>query len=308
MRSIVTGGAGFIGSHIADALVELGAEVLVVDDLSTGKQENIPAAAELAQVSISSPEVEQVILDFAPTTVFHLAAQMDVRRSVADPPFDARINVEGTVRIASAAVRAGAEGFFFASSGGAVYGEQDRFPAPETHPCRAESPYGVSKRCGELYLDLFSRQSSMRCVMLRYANVYGPRQDPHGEAGVVAIFSQRMLRGDTPVINGPGTQTRDYVFVGDVVRANMLALRHRDACGPINIGTGIETDVNELARMIAAAAGYDGEITHGPAKPGEQQRSVVDASRAAEVLHWQPETALADGLRQTVAFFASHLR
>lgn len=303
MRCIVTGGAGFIGSHIAEALAERDAEVLVVDDLSTGKRYNVPEKAELAEVSITSPEVEQIIADFAPNVVFHLAAQMDVRRSVADPAFDARTNVEGTVRVASAAARAGTEAMFFASSGGAVYGEQEIFPVPETHPCRAESPYGVSKRCGELYLDLFSRSLEMRTVILRYANVYGPRQDPHGEAGVVAIFAQKMLRGETPIINGDGKQTRDYVFVDDVVHANLMALRHLDARGPINIGTGVETDVVQLAGMIAIAANYHGDIPHGPVAAGEQLRSVVDIAHAAEVLHWQPQTALTDGIRLTVDSF-----
>lgn len=301
---MVTGGAGFIGSHIADALSELGHEVLVVDDLSRGKRDNVPSGADFAQISITSPEVEQIIADFAPQAVFHLAAQMDVRRSVADPAFDAKTNVEGTVRVASAAARAGCEGFFFASTGGAIYGEQESFPADESHPCRSVSPYGISKRCAELYLDYFTRTGSMRAVPLRYANVYGPRQDPHGEAGVVAIFAQKMLAGETPRINGDGKQTRDYVYVGDVVRANLLALRHTETVGPVNIGTGIETDVNLLAKEIATAASYKGEIVYGPAMPGEQQRSVLAVGRAAELLHWKPEMALSKGIAKTVAWFA----
>ncbi|MEE8409435.1 MAG: NAD-dependent epimerase/dehydratase family protein, partial [Myxococcota bacterium] len=204
----------------------------------------------------------------------------------------------------SAAARAGCEGFFFASTGGAIYGEQENFPAGEDHPCRSESPYGVSKRCAEIYLDYFARAGGMRTVALRYANVYGPRQDPHGEAGVVAIFAQKMLAGVTPRINGDGKQTRDYVYVGDVVRANLLALRHAEACGPVNIGTGIETDVNLLAKEIATAASYQGEMVHGPAMPGEQQRSVLAPRRAAEILHWKPEMELSDGIAKTVAWFA----
>ena len=300
MRAIVTGGAGFIGSHLSDALCELGSEVLIVDNLSSGKRENVPQTADLAEVDVTTAECERVIRDFAPKAVFHLAAQMDVRRSVADPAFDARTNVEGTVRVAHAAADAGTQAIFFASTGGAIYGEQETFPADEEHPTRAESPYGVAKRCGELYLDLFSRLSAMRAVMLRLGNIYGPRQDPHGEAGVVAIFSRMMLQGTPPVINGDGGQTRDYVFVGDVVRAFLLALRHHEVRGPINVGTGIETDVNALASYIAKAAGYTGEIKYGPAKPGEQRRSVLHNQRAAELLHWQPQTKIADGLAKTV--------
>ncbi|MFC1610802.1 NAD-dependent epimerase/dehydratase family protein [Myxococcota bacterium] len=303
MRTVVTGGAGFIGSHIADALVAMGCEVLVIDDLSTGKRENVPDAASFALVSITSSEVERIIGDFRPGAVFHLAAQMDVRRSVADPVFDARTNIEGTVRVVSAAARSGVEKIFFASTGGAIYGEQETFPAAEDHPIRGESPYGVSKRCAELYLDYFSRTSRMRAVLLRFANVYGPRQDPHGEAGVVAIFCEKMLANQTPTINGDGEQTRDYVYVEDVVRANLLALRHDAARGPINIGTGVETSVKELAGGLAAAAGYDGEIQYGPAQPGEQRRSVLDIRRAAEVLHWEPQTGLTEGLQKTAAWF-----
>jgi UDP-glucose 4-epimerase len=304
MHILVTGGAGFIGSHVVDALVDLGAEVLVVDDLSRGKRENIHARAELAVVSITSAEIERIITDFRPTALFHLAAQIDVRRSVADPAFDARTNVEGTVRVASAAVRAGTESLIFASTGGAIYGEQEVFPAGEDHPTRAESPYGVAKQCGESYLDYFARKSDLRVVCLRYANVYGPRQDPHGEAGVVAIFSQRMLAGRPPRINGDGGQTRDYVYVGDVVNANLMALRHRQASGPYNIGTAVETDVNTLATMLAEACQYAGTVEHGPAQPGEQRRSVLDNRRAAEVLHWRPQTELAQGLKATAGWFA----
>lgn len=307
MRALVTGGAGFIGSHLAQALVELGTEVLVLDDLSHGRRENVPDGAELVETSITSPEAERIVTEFAPQALFHLAAQMDVRSSVADPAFDADTNVTGTVRIASAAARAGCGAVFFASTGGAIYGEQDTFPAAEDHPTRPASPYGVSKRCGELYLELFERSAGMRAVCLRYANVYGPRQDPHGEAGVVAIFAEKMLRGETPTINGDGLQTRDYVFVDDVVRANLMALRHGTVNGPFNIGTGIETDVATLARQVAAAADYEGDILHGPAKPGEQRRSVLDIGKAERNLHWTPRTALDDGLAQTVAWFRGQL-
>jgi UDP-glucose 4-epimerase len=303
MRALVTGGAGFIGSHITEGLVELGAEVLVLDDLSHGKRENVPEGAELVQTSITTPEAERIVAEFSPQALFHLAAQMDVRFSVADPAFDAETNVTGTARIANAAARSGCDAVFFASTGGAIYGEQETFPATEEHPTRSTSPYGVSKRCAELYLEYFQRIAGMRAVCLRYANVYGPRQDPHGEAGVVAIFAQKMLRGEAPTVNGDGLQTRDYVFVGDVVRANLMAWRHGTASGPFNIGTGVETDVVTLARRIAAAADYDGEVLHGPPKPGEQRRSVLDIGRAERELHWEPKTALDDGLARTVAWF-----
>jgi UDP-glucose 4-epimerase len=303
MRTIVTGGAGFIGSHLAAALVEVHHEVLVIDDLSKGKRVNIPPQAELAQVSVAAPEVEQVIAEFRPNVILHLAAQMDVRFSVADAAFDAKVNVEGTVRVANAAVRAGVTTFIFASSGGAIYGEQQRYPADETHPLKPESPYGVSKQCGELYLDYFGRQSSMRAVSLRFGNVYGPRQDPNGEAGVVAIFARKMLAAQPPTIYGDGAQTRDYVCVDDVVRATLLAVRHPLAKGPFNIGTGSETDLNSLTHLITEAAHYKGDVFRGAAKPGEQRRSVLDIGRAKRELHWQPQVSLADGIRTTVDWF-----
>lgn len=305
MRALVTGGAGFIGSHIADALIARGHEVLVIDDLSRGKRTNVPVGAKLVVASITTPEAERAIAEFKPEVVHHHAAQIDVRMSVADPMRDADINVLGTVRVAQAAVAAGAKTFIFASTGGAIYGEQERFPADEDHPVRSDSPYGISKRCAEIYLDYFARKRGLRAVALRYANVYGPRQDPHGEAGVVAIFSEKMLRGQTPVVFGDGGQTRDYVFVGDVVRANMTALENASARGAYNVGTGVETDVNTLAKLIAVHAKYTGEIKHEAAKPGEQRRSVLDGRRAKQELGFAPEWTLERGLGETVAFFAS---
>ena len=305
MRTIVTGGAGFIGSTLARALVDVHHDVLVIDDLSRGKRTNVPREASFAEVSVATPEVEQVIAEFRPNTIFHLAAQMDVRRSVADAAFDARVNVEGMVRVANAAARAKAETFIFASSGGAIYGEQECFPADERHPLRPECPYGVAKECAEIYLDYFSRASGMRAVCLRFANVYGPRQDPHGEAGVVAIFAQKMLAGETPIINGDGRQTRDYVFVDDVVRANLLALRHPQARGPYNVGTGIETDLLQIAALLGDATQYRGTAQHGPPKSGEQRRSVLECGRAQRELHWQPQVSLADGIRATAEWFRS---
>ena len=302
MKILVTGGAGFIGSHVVDAYVAAGHEVLVLDDLSSGKREHVHPRARLVECNILDPAAIELVRRERPEAVNHHAAQMDVRRSVADPLFDARVNVLGTIGLLDAAREVGARRFVFVSSGGAVYGEQETFPAPESHPTWPVSPYGVSKRAGELYAHFFQAQYGLPFVALRYANVYGPRQDPHGEAGVVAIFSQKMLRGEPVTINGDGAQTRDYVYVGDVARMSLLALDH-DACGPVNVGTGIETDVNTLARLLKAAAGSRSEVRHGPAKPGEQRRSVVDAGRAAAVYGWRPEIALEEGLRRTVEFF-----
>jgi len=302
MKILVTGGAGFIGSHVVDAFVAAGHDVLVVDDLSTGKRENLNPKARFFELDILDPATADLIRDERPDVLDHHAAQMDVRRSVADPLSDARTNILGTVALLEAARQARVRRVLLVSSGGAAYGEQQTFPAPETHPTWPVSPYGVSKRAGELYGFFYQSAYGMPFLAFRYANVYGPRQDPHGEAGVVAIFSGRMLRGEPVTVYGEGTQTRDYVYVGDVARANLLALE-RDVRGPLNIGTGVETDVTTLARHVQAVAGGRSEVRHAPARPGEQQRSVVDISRAATELGWRPEVSLADGLRRTVEFF-----
>ncbi|HKA28935.1 MAG TPA: SDR family oxidoreductase [Candidatus Binatia bacterium] len=302
MKILVTGGAGFIGSHVVDACVAAGHDVLVVDNLCTGKRENLNAKARFHELDIVDAKTADLIRDERPDVLNHHAAQMDVRRSVADPLFDARTNVLGTIALLEASRQAGVKKVLFVSSGGAVYGEQETFPAPETHPTWPVSPYGVSKRSGELYCHFYFAEYRMPFVAFRYANVYGPRQDPHGEAGVVAIFSSRMLRGEPVTVNGDGKQTRDYVFVGDVARMSLLALE-RDATGPVNIGTGIETDVNQLARTLLEVSGSRSEVRHGPAKSGEQRRSVVDIPRAADVFGWRPEVSLRDGLARTVEFF-----
>ncbi|MCW5891494.1 MAG: NAD-dependent epimerase/dehydratase family protein [bacterium] len=302
MKIVVTGGAGFIGSHVVDAYVGAGHEVLIVDNLCMGKRENLHPSARFFEYDILDPKTAALIASEKPDVINHHAAQMDVRRSVADPQFDARVNILGTIGLLDAARQAGVKKFLFVSSGGAAYGEQQEYPAPETHPTWPVSPYGVSKRSGELYCHFFMAEYGLPFVAFRYANVYGPRQDPHGEAGVVAIFSGRMLRGEPVTVNGDGTQTRDYVFVGDVARMSLLALEH-PATGPVNVGTGVETDVNVLAEHIRRAAGSTAEITHGPAKSGEQRRSVVAIGRAAEVYGWKPEVSLADGLARTVEFF-----
>ena len=293
MRAIVTGGAGFIGSHVVDALLARGDEVHVLDDLSKGRRENVAAGAELHVADIRDPDA--VFDAVRPEAVLHLAAQADVRVSVERPGFDADVNVLGTVRILEAARRHGAK-VVFTSSGGAGYGECDG-PAPETAPMRPLAPYGVSKLAGEEYLAAYNRLYGSSHVTLRLGNVYGPRQEPHGEAGVVAIFMGLLLEGGTPRIYGDGRQTRDYVYVGDVARAARAALGHDG--GVFNVGTGIETSVLELYDAIVAASGIDRPAEHAPARLGELQRSVLDVSLAARELRWRPEHSLAGGLAET---------
>jgi UDP-glucose 4-epimerase len=306
MKVLVTGGAGFIGSHVVDAYVAAGHEVIIVDNLCTGKRENLNPKARFVELDIGDEQTARLIRDERPDVLNHHAAQMDVRRSVADPLFDARTNILGTIALLEASRQAGVKKVLFVSSGGAAYGEQETFPAPETHPTWPVSPYGVSKRSGELYCHFYQAEYGLPFVAFRYSNVYGPRQDPHGEAGVVAIFSGKMLRGEPVTVNGDGKQTRDYVFVGDVARMSLLALE-RDATGPVNIGTAIETDVNVLAETMRQVSGSRSEIVHGPAKSGEQRRSVVDIRRAAEVFGWKPEVSLRDGLARTIEFFRTRV-
>ena len=302
MKVLVTGGAGFIGSHVTDVLLDAGHEVWALDDLSSGRRENLRPEVRLVVADIRSPEAARLVESGSFDVMCHLAAQMDVRRSVTDPRFDADVNVGGFLNLLEAARKSGVRKVVFSSTGGAIYGEQDVYPAPETHPTRPVSPYGVSKASGELYLGYYRAQYGLESVALRYANVYGPRQNPHGEAGVVAIFSERLLRGETCIVNGTGQQTRDFVYGPDVARGNLLAATS-DVEGSINVGTGIETDVNRLYALLAAAAGTDRPAKHAPAKPGEQMRSSVDPSRAAEVLGWRPTVALEEGLRRTVDWF-----
>ena len=300
MKIVVTGGAGFIGSHVAEIYLAAGHEVWIVDDLSTGKQGNIPAGAHFVQADIADEAVRRLLVDEQIEVVNHHAAQMDVRRSVADPLFDAQVNILGLLNILEGARQARCRRIIFASSGGTVYGEQAAFPATEAHTTCPISPYGVSKLAGERYLYFYHTEHGLPSLSLRYANVYGPRQDPHGEAGVVAIFTQRLLAGEMITINGDGKQTRDYAFVGDVAQANLAALT-ADHTGSINIGTGLETDVNTLAEHLQRITGARDRAQHGPAKPGEQRRSVLSWQRAADVLNWKPLVGLADGLEKTVA-------
>jgi UDP-glucose 4-epimerase len=296
MRTIVTGGAGFIGSNVADALLARGDEVHVLDDLSKGKRENVPAGAELHVADIREPD--DVFDAVRPDAVLHLAAQADVRTSVERPHYDADVNVIGTVRILEAARRHGA-GVVFASTGGAIYGECDR-PATEDAPRRPLAPYGTSKLAAEEYLATWNRLYETEHVSLRFGNVYGPRQEPHGEAGVVAIFMGLLQDGGTPKIFGDGRQTRDYVYVGDVARAALLALDQRG--GVYNIGTGVETSVLELYDAIQRASGIEREPSFEPPRLGELQRSVLDISLAERELGWKPERTLAEGLAETWAW------
>jgi len=304
MKVLVTGGAGFIGSHVCDAFLERGHEVLALDNLSSGRKENLDPRVRLAQLDIRAPEAAQFIERERPGVVCHLAAQMDVRRSVEDPRFDAEANILGMLNVLEASRKAGVKKVIFSSTGGAIYGEQDTFPATEAHPTRPVSPYGVSKAAGELYLGYFRAQYGMDYVALRYANVYGPRQNPHGEAGVVAIFSQRLIAGKPCVIYGDGGQSRDFVFCTDVARANALAFENNHT-GPVNIGTGVETDINAIYRLLSEAAGSSEAARHEPGKPGEQRRSVIDAGLAKKALHWAPTVAVREGLARTIAFFRS---
>jgi UDP-glucose 4-epimerase len=292
---IVTGGAGFIGSHVAEALVARGEEVIVLDDLSTGKRENLPEGAKLVEGDIREPQ-DELFVGVKPDICFHLAAQADVRVSVSRPEHDARINVLGTVNLLQAALETETR-VVFSSTGGAIYGECER-AATEDAPRRPLAPYGTSKLAGEEYLATYNRLHGTRHVSLRFGNVYGPRQDPHGEAGVVAIFCQRLVSGEQPRIFGDGTQTRDYVYVTDVVRATLAAAEHDG--GVFNVGTGRETSVVELFELCRRVADKDDvEAVFAPARPGELQRSVLDISRAVDELGWRPERSLEEGLRET---------
>jgi len=298
----ITGGAGFIGSHLADAFLASGRRVLVIDDLSSGRREHVPPGAELAVLDVRSREAAERLERDGIDLLVHHAAQMDVRRSVADPVFDADVNVLGGLNLLEAARRGGVRQVIFASTGGAIYGEQEAFPAGEGHPVRPVSPYGVSKLALERYLYYYHVTYGMAVTCLRYANVYGERQNAQGEAGVVAIFLDRLLAGRAPTINGTGEQTRDYVHVSDVVRAN-LAAAGRPGFHVYNVGTGRETSVSELYRVLARAAGSSLAPAHGPAKPGEQQRSVVDPGLIRRELGLPEPLGLAAGLARTAAWF-----
>ena len=303
MRTLVTGGAGFIGSHVVDRLLADGHAVDVVDNLSTGRRGQVNPEARLLACDIRSARLDDVFAAARPEAVVHLAAQASVARSVADPRFDASVNVLGTLALLEAARRAAVGRVVFISTGGAAYGDTDVLPTPEEHPARPASPYGVAKIAAELYLECWAGLTGGRTLALRLANVYGPRQDPRGEAGVVAIFAGRLLAGDECVVNGDGEQTRDYVYVEDVADAGARALARPGAAGVVNIGTAAETSVNDLYRRLARLAGVTRAPRHGPPRPGEQRRSVLAARLAQARLGWTPATSLDEGLAKTVAWF-----
>jgi UDP-glucose 4-epimerase len=299
VRAVVTGGAGFIGSHVVDALLARGDEVTVVDNLSSGRRENVPEGARFVEIDVRHP-LGETFAEARPEVVFHLAAQIDVRRSVAEPEYDADVNIVGTIGVLEAA-RAHDAQVVFSSTGGAIYGECSA-PAPESSERNPLSPYGTSKLAAEEYLASYNRLYGSEHVALRYGNVYGPRQDPHGEAGVVAIFFNCFLAGTTPKIYGDGRQTRDYVYAGDVARATLAAAGRG---GVFNVGTGRETSVLELYDACRRVAGVEVEAEPAPERPGELMRSVLDVSLAERELGWRPERELEDGLRETWEWISS---
>jgi UDP-glucose 4-epimerase len=298
---LATGGAGFIGSHLADALLKRGDEVIVIDDLSTGSSQNLNPDAEFHQLDIRSRQAAELVRRRRPDAIVHHAAQMSVSRSVREPAFDADVNLMGSINLLEAARQAEAR-FIFASTGGALYGDADILPTPETYPAWPVSPYGVSKLAFEHYLHCYGVQHGLGYTALRYANVFGPRQNPHGEAGVVAIFCLNLLSAEPPTVNGDGKQTRDFIHVADVVRANLAAL-DSDQRGHFNVGTGRPCDINTLFEMIEGRMEVSIGKRHGPARPGDQRTSVLDSSLIAEKLGWRPEMSLEAGVADTVDWF-----
>jgi UDP-glucose 4-epimerase len=303
MKILITGGAGFIGSYVADAFIREGYKVLIVDNLSTGIEENIPRDADFVKCDIRERTLlEKVFSDFKPDMVNHHAAQINVRQSVEDPAFDAEVNIIGTLNLLELSIRHRIKRFIFASTGGAIYGEPERLPADETTPPMPISPYGASKYAVESYLGYYRAVYGLEYVALRYSNVYGPRQNPHGEAGVVAIFCSRIMSGKPCVIFGDGSQTRDYVFVEDVARANILGINA--PVGKYNIGTEIETSVNELVMVMRRVSGRKFDVEYAPPRPGEVQRISLDTNLTKRVLGWSPKVNLEDGIRQTWMWFS----
>ncbi|HPE68552.1 MAG TPA: SDR family oxidoreductase [Thermotogota bacterium] len=307
--ALVTGGAGFIGSHIVDALIRDGCNVVALDDLSTGSRRNLFGKdVQLIEGDICDASLVRHLFEVhKPHFVFHLAAQISVSRSVREPGFDAKVNIMGTVNILHACVENHVEKLIFTSSGGVMYGDAPaRFPTPETEPRMPSSPYGISKMAGEAYCAFFQQEYGLPFTALRYANVYGPRQNPHGEAGVVAIFTEKMIKNETVTINGDGEYFRDYVYVDDVVRANLLSMHNADGA-VLNVGTGVETSVNGLFAELKAITGYHSSAVYGSARPGDLRRSALDSTLAQQELGWQPAVPLKQGLIKTFEYFSSTL-
>ena len=306
MKILVTGGAGFIASQIADAYIREGHEVHILDNLSTGFEKNINPKARFIKSDISAPAILDIFKKENFDVVNHHAAQIDVRKSVNDPIFDANTNILGTINLLQSCIKTGVKKFMFASTGGAVYGEQEYFPADEKHPTNPVSPYGITKLAIEKYLFFYRNEYGLNHTILRYANVYGPRQNPFGEAGVVAIFTSKLLKNENPIINGEGKQTRDYVFVEDVVKANVVTLNSLSS-NIYNIGTGIETSVNQLFEKLNDIAGSKAVEKHGPSPKGEQARSVITSDKLFNEFHWKPSIKIDEGLRKTFESFKSKL-
>ncbi len=305
MKILVTGAAGFIGSQIADAFISSGHEVVIIDNLSTGRKHNVNPNATFYEKDITDKEIIKIFEKEKFDVVSHQAAQIDVRKSVADPVFDANTNILGTLNLLQASVKSGVKKFMFASTGGAIYGEQDYFPADEDHPTRPVSPYGITKLCIEKYLFYYHVQYKLNYTILRYANVYGPRQNPFGEAGVVAIFINKLLKCEQPTINGSGEQTRDYVFVGDVVKANVTTLPDEKST-IYNVGTSIETNVNQIFSKLNELTGNLVEEKHGTQAKGEQMKSLITSDKLQSKFGWKPSTLLSDGLSKTVEYFKTN--
>lgn len=301
-KILVTGGAGFIGSSVADRFIKDGHKVVIIDNLSTGVEANLNKKAKFYEVDIRDVVVDKIFEREKPDVLCHHAAQIDVRKSAEDPIFDAEVNIIGSLNLFNSCVKHKVEKIIFASTGGAIYGEQDYFPADENHPANPPSPYGVAKLTIEKYLHFYKEVYGINFVSLRYANVYGPRQNPFGEAGVVGIFTERLLGNKKVIINGDGKQTRDFVFVEDVVESNVLALKYPQS-DIFNIGTGIETDINCIFRILKEKIESEQKEFHGPAKPGDQRRSVLECSKAKRALKWEPKYNLEDGIAKTVEYY-----